>query len=107
MNLDDNEYIENKKGKLKLFYIITFLVMGVLIMMVVFAMMIVNFILSDTGKNEYYVLEVNQENKEQIISLLEKENKPYCESIYKIEYEQLFPNDKIAKVYCRNGKKIS
>lgn len=81
--------------------------MGVLIMMVVFAIMIVNFNLSDTEKNEYYVLEENQENKEQIILLLERENKPYCESIYQIEYAQLFPNDKSAKVYCQNGKKIS
>ena len=37
---------------------------------------------------------------------MKEENIKYCESIYKIEYEQLFPNDKSAKIYCRNEKDV-
>ena len=62
--------------------------------------------LTNLLKKDYYMLEVNESNISYIIGMLEFENIEYCESIYKIEYTQLFPNDKSATIYCQNGKNI-
>lgn len=104
MNFDDNDKIDKEKGKM--YAITTLFVIGAFAILVIVGIFSMRSCFADMGKYKYYVLEVNKENKEQIISLLEKANKPYCESIYKIEYEQLFPNDKSAKIYCKKEDNI-
>ena len=104
MNFDDNDKIDKEKGKM--YALTTLFVIGVFVILVIVGIFSMSACFVDMGKHKYYLLEVNKENKEQIISLLEQENKPYCESIYKIEYEQLFPNDKSVKVYCKKEADI-
>ena len=62
---------------------------------------------NDLSMHTFYVMETNFENKNEIISILKKENRKYCESMYKIEYESLFPNDYSAKIYCMDENDIS
>lgn len=104
MEFNDEEEIIKTKSKM---YTITILsVIGVIILFItIFAFSVKSFF-NDASNHKYYVLDVNTENKDKIISLLKEENIKYCESIYKIEYAQLFPNDKSAKIYCRNEKDV-
>ena len=62
---------------------------------------------NDLSMHTFYVIEIDLNNKNEIISILEKENRKYCESMYKVEYESLFPNDYNAKIYCTDGDDIS
>jgi len=104
MEFNDEEEIIKTKSKM---YTITILsVIGVIILFITIFVFSVNSFFNDASNHKYYVLDVNTENKDKIISLLKEENIKYCESIYKIEYEQLFPNDKSAKIYCRNEKDV-
>lgn len=104
MEFNDEEEIIKTKSKM---YTITILsVIGVIILFITIFVFSVKSFFNDASKHKYYVLDVNTENKDKIIFLLKEENIKYCESIYKIEYEQLFPNDKSAKIYCRNEKDV-
>ena len=104
MEFNDEEEIVKNKSKM---YTITILsVIGVIILFINISVFSVKSFFNDVSKHKYYVLDVNTENKYEIISLLKEENIKYCESIYKIEYEQLFPNDKSAKIYCQNEKDV-
>ncbi|MBO5183717.1 MAG: hypothetical protein J6B64_04930 [Bacilli bacterium] len=104
MEFNDEEEIIKTKSKM---YTITILsVIGVIILFITIFVFSVKSFFNDASNHKYYVLDVNTENKDKIISLLKEENIKYCESIYKIEYEQLFPNDKSAKIYCRNEKDV-
>lgn len=62
---------------------------------------------NDLSIHTFYVVEIEFNNKNEIISFLEKENRNYCESMYKIEYESLFPNDYSSKIYCIDEDDIS
>lgn len=99
-----------KKKLLKLkskMYTITILsVIGFIVLSITIFVFSIKSLFYDVSKHKYYVLDINTENKDKIIYLLKEENIKYCESIYKIEYEQLFPNDKSAKIYCQNEKDV-
>ena len=102
MEFNDEEEIIKTKSKM---YIITILsVIGFIILSITIFVFSIESFFNDVSKHKYYVLDINIENRDKIISLLKEENIKYCESIYKIEYEQLFPNDKSAKIYCQNEK---
>ena len=104
MEFNDEEEIIKTKSKM---YTITILsVIGLIILSITIFVFSIKSFFNDISKHKYYVLDINTENKDKIISLLKEENIKYCESIYKIEYEQLFPNDKSAKIYCQNEKDI-
>ena len=62
---------------------------------------------NDLSIHTFHVIEIDFDNKNEIISILEKENRNYCESMYKIEYESLFPNDYSANIYCMDEDNIS
>ena len=100
---DEEEFIKTKS---KMYTITILSVIGVIILFITIFVFSVKSFFNDASNHKYYVLDVNTENKDKIISLLKEENIKYCESIYKIEYEQLFPNDKSAKIYCRNEKDV-
>lgn len=103
MNFDDKEEIETK-GKM---YAITILsVMIAIIVLIVMGIFCIKSCFVDLSKHKYYVIDINNFNKEDIKKLLENEKFQYCESMYKIEYEQLFPDDKSAKIYCKNEDDI-
>lgn len=54
----------------------------------------------------FHTLELTNVHKKQIISLLDKENIDYCESMYKIEYIELFPDDYSMTIYCKSEDNI-
>ena len=104
MEFNDEEEIIKTKSKM---YIITILsVIGFIILSITIFVFSIESFFNDVSKHKYYVLDINIENRDKIISLLKEENIKYCESIYKIEYEQLFQNDKSAKIYCQNEKDV-
>ena len=105
MDNDNNEKLIKVKGNV--IAIITLSIIGFVIIILIVIMISVKSFFEDLSKDKYYVLYVNKNNKEKIISLLKQENNKYCKSIYKIEYTQLFPNDKSAKIYCSNEPDIT
>ena len=105
--MDEDKEYEKAKPKGHLIAITTLSILGVIVLFMIVAITAITFFFEDFSKTTYYVLEVNEKNKEQILSLLEQENKRSCESIYKIEYTQLFPDDKSAKIYCLDEKDIT
>lgn len=105
-NDDNNKEYEEDKVKGNIIAVTILSIIGVIIIIIITIIIIVSSFFEDLSKDVYYTLDVNENNREQIISLLKQENKKYCESIYKIEYTQLFPNDKSAKIYCRNEDDI-
>lgn len=107
MDKDNNEEYEKANTKGKIIAITTLSIIGVIIIIIIIIVILVKSFFEDLSKNKYYVLNVNENNREQIILLLKQEDKKYCESIYKIEYTQLFPNDKSAKIYCTNENDIT
>lgn len=100
----DEEEISYEKGKMYAF--IAFVLISIIVFGIVISIVFIKSIFKDFQTHEYYVLEIDAKNKETIISLLEKENLSYCETMYEIEYEQLFPNDKSATIYCKGGEEI-
>lgn len=51
---------------------------------------------------EYYELKVDKNNRLEVIEMLKKEDKRYCDSVYKLEMRQLFPDDKSLTIYCKD-----
>lgn len=99
---NNNEY-EDAKAKGNIIAVTTLSVIGAIIIAII---AIAKYFLRALSNDVYYILDVNENNRGEIISLLKQENKKYCESIYKIEYTLLFPNDKSAKIYCKNEDDI-
>ena len=61
----------------------------------------------DSNKKTYYILEVNEENKSEIIDLLKSENRKYCESINKIQYSRFFTKGYDVELFCNNEDNIN
>ncbi len=107
MNNDDfDEEYEVEKTKGNTIAITTLSIIGMFVIVIIFIIILTKAFFEDISKKKYYVLEINENNKEQIISLLKQENKKYCDSLYKIEYRQNFPDDKSAKIYCSTEEDI-
>lgn len=61
----------------------------------------------DSNKKTYYILEVNKENKNEVIDMLKSENRKYCESINKIQYSRFFTKGNDVYLYCSNEENIN
>lgn len=104
MNFEDEEIIKTKSKM----YAVTLLSVVVVLAIVIIGIIVsIKSFLTEISKHQYYVLDINDDNREKIISLLNGEQFDYCESMYKIEYEQLFPDGKSAKIYCKDKDDIS
>ena len=86
MNNDDNKEYEKVKRKGNIIAITTLSIIGVIIISIITILLLAKSFFENLSKDEYYVLDVNKNNRDQVILLLEQENKKYCESLYKIEY---------------------
>lgn len=104
MNFNDNE--ESIKVKGKIYAITTLSVIGVIVLFIFTTILSVIKLFDNYDKHKYYVTKINNNNKEDIKTLLENENFKYCESIYKIEYEQVLTGAIFAKVYCKDENNI-
>lgn len=109
--MDFNENDEEIKAKGRMIAITTLSVIGAIIIFVIIGIFFVKSFFTELVKSENYVLEINNNNnnkdKDKIIELLKNENQKYCDSIYKIEYRQLFPNDQDVKIYCKDEDNIN
>ena len=109
MNLDEDKVI--KSGN-RLGWIVLIIISIVVIFSTIVIMSIYKMFISPIPK-KYYVLDVNDNNKEEIIKLYEEEtkndtySKKYCESIYKIEYYIGFPDRTSYTMYCKDEDNIS
>ena len=63
---------------------------------------------------KYYILDINDKNRNTIINLLEQEKdnifpnaNVYCDSLYKIEYYNQFPDGTSYKIYCKAEENIN
>ena len=103
MNNIDNEY-EKIKLEAKKISLITFSIIGIVIIILV--IIIIFFVKFFSTREDYYMLEVTSNNKNQLVHLFESEEINYCESFYKIEYIYSFPHREEVKIYCENVKDI-
>lgn len=69
MNSDENK--EEIKVKGKMYALTTLTVIGVIILYVIICIFSFKSLFNDISKHNYYVLEINDENKEKIISFLD------------------------------------
>lgn len=104
MNFEDEE-IAKTKGKM--YAITTLSVIGAIVLLGIMCIFSIKAFFNDLEKHKYYVIEVNDSNKDEIINLLNIEKLNYCESMYKIEYERVFTGAIFSKVYCKNEDDIS
>ena len=63
---------------------------------------------------KFYILDVNNKNKSIIINLIEQEkenissnSKLYCDSLYRIEYYNMFPDGTHYTIYCNDEENIN
>lgn len=82
-----------------------FIICGLIMVLVVCLILFKSFIV-ELSKKDYYSIDITEDNKSKILELLEERNIEYCESIYKIEFMQNFPDDKSGEIYCSDEKNI-
>lgn len=106
-NNNNEEEIIKTKGKM--YAITTLSIIGILIVFFVMCIYIINTIGHEVFKHKenYYSLNITNENKEQIITWLKTKEIDYCESLYKIEYIYSFPHKEGIIFYCQNDKNIN
>lgn len=112
--MDYNENEEEAIAKGKMVAITTLSVIGVVILIIVIICFAGPKLIDRlVTLRAYRVLKINDENKENIIELLEQEKDnifpemKYCDSMYKIEYNDLFPDGTDYTIYCKDEKSIS
>ena len=91
----------------------------VVIIPVIFTVLIITVLSIFTSSNikymeKFYILNVNNENKSIIINLIEQEkenisssSKLYCDSLYRIEYYNMFPDGTHYTIYCNDEENIN
>ena len=62
---------------------------------------------------KFYILDINDKNKNVILNFIEQEkdniaanSKLYCDSLYKIEYYNMFPDGTHYTIYCKDEENI-
>lgn len=110
MDFNEEEIVKTKS---KMYVITTFSVIGVIIFFILIFIFSINSTINDVSKKTYYVLDVTNKNKNEVIELLEQEkenmfyNNNYCDSIYKIEYYNMFPDGTDYTIYCKEEDNIN
>lgn len=102
MNIDEKEVT-----KAKMYAITTLSVIGVIVILIAIFVFSAKSFFDNLDKHNYYVINIDDSNKEKIKDLLNAEKLDYCESMYKIEYEMVFTGDIFSNVYCKNEDNIS
>ena len=110
MDFNEEEIVKTKS---KMYVITTFYVIGVIILFILIFIFSINSTINDFSKKTYYVLDVTNKNKNEVIELLEQEkenmfyNNNYCDSMYKIEYYNMFPDGTDYTIYCKEEDNIN
>ncbi len=106
---NDNNEEETVKTKGKMYAITTLSIIGIIIVFFVIGIYFIKSISNEVFKyrENYYSLDINDDNKDQIVSLLKTKKIDYCESLYKIEYIYSFPHREDVTIYCKNDKDVN
>ena len=110
MDFNEEEIVKTKS---KMYVITTLSVIGVIILFILIFIFSINSTINDFSKKTYYVLDVTNKNKNEVIELLEQEkenmfyNNNYCDSMYKIEYYNMFPDGTDYTIYCKEEDNIN
>ena len=106
---NDNNEEETVKTKGKMYAITTLSIIGIIIVFFVIGIYFIKSISNEVFKyrENYYSLDINDDNKDQIVSLLKTKKIDYCESLYKIEYIYSFPHREDVTICCKNDKDVN
>ena len=109
MNLNEEEVMRkgNRLG------CIVLIIIGIVVISSIIVIVSIYKMFTSPIPRKYYVLDVNDNNKEEVIQLFENEKEnifrteKYCDSIYKIEYYNTFAHGTDYTMYCMNEENIS
>lgn len=105
MNNEDLKY-EEEITKSKMIAITVISVIVVLCIIILSLFFSIKKASKNISKKNYYFIDVNNDNREKIISLIKDVNGKYCESIYKIDYHKNFSSGVSYHVYCKDEKDL-
>lgn len=103
---EDKQIGIKEKAIAKIITITLFSIVTVVIVSIFVIKYSYNKIIEGLSKNTYYVLEVDENNIEKIVSLIQDEKQTYCDSLYKIEYYNMFPDGISYLLYCEDEDNI-
>ncbi len=103
---EDKQIGIKEKAIAKIITITLFSIVTVVIVSILVIKYSYNKIIEGLSKNTYYVLEVDENNIEKIVSLIQDEKQTYCDSLYKIEYYNMFPDGISYLLYCEDEDNI-
>lgn len=110
MSFDDDQEVKLEKEKTKvkiwMYILIIFVSVGGVVWFIYSIYLSFKALGEDLSKNTYHVLELTDDTKKEIVTILENENKNYCESMYKIEWNHSFPHSTNIKIYCKDTENI-
>lgn len=116
MKFNDEDEEENIKRTEEIVKIIAFFVVIIPVIFIVLIITVSSIFTSSNIKymEKFYILDVNNENKSIIINLIEQEkenissnSKLYCDSLYRIEYYNMFPDGTHYTIYCNDEENIN
>lgn len=112
---DENEEKDIKRTE-EIIKIVAFFVVIIPVIFIVLIITVSSIFTSSNIKymEKFYILNVNNENKNIIINLIEQEkenisanSKLYCDSLYRIEYYNMFPDGTHYTIYCKDEENIN
>lgn len=103
---EDKQIGIKEKAIAKIITITLFSIVTVVIVSIFVIKYSYNKIIEGLSKNTYYVLEVDENNIEKIVLLIQDEKQTYCDSLYKIEYYNMFPDGTSYLLYCEDEDNI-
>ena len=102
---DDLDEFEVEKVISKNYAITTIFIFLVIVIFVIAGILFIKEAKRKLSLHTYYVLDIDKNNKQNIISLLEEEDVKYCVSITKIELYHSVHNA-FGHIYCSNEETI-
>lgn len=107
-NFDEEEkYGEKEKAIANIISITILSLIGIAVIVFLTLKYLSKEISEISYETKYYYLEVTDKNREEIISRIEQENQEYCDSMYKIEFHNSFPDSTDYTIYCGDEENIT
>jgi len=103
---EDKQIGIKEKAIAKMIIITLFSIVIVIIIAILVFKYSYNKIVEGLSKNTYYTLDVDEDNIEKVISLIQEENQKHCDSLYKIEYYNTFPDGTSYILHCEDEEDI-
>ena len=116
MKFNDEDEKENIKRTEEIVKTVAFFIVIIPVIFIVLIITVSSIFTSSNIKymEKFYILDVNNKNKSIIINLIEQEkenissnSKLYCDSLYRIEYYNMFPDGTHYTIYCNDEENIN